>query len=145
MLEDEPGVGDVERPPFVGAKRRVEHVALAEVDGAFLSRLAGEARRRLDLLRASLDAHGPGATPGRARHGPGELPQAASEVDDALSALERGFAERPLVQDPVQDPEAVLLFGGYAVDVARRSAAGGVSSFHHGSDSNPIGPPPIGY
>src|SRR5262249_28058486 len=122
------------------AQRQRPGLAGAELRQALLAGLAGEAARLGELPWVELDADGPRA--GGAGHRPGELAQAAADVEQALAGPRGQLAEAALVDQVGRRRQAALLLGPRPGDVARALAV-----VRHGPSrcrAGASGPPPPG-
>ena len=118
VLEEETGVGHVERSPFGPAERQVEGVAPAPFDETSLAPGAGGAHGGADLLGAALDPEDAAGMSRRARHGAGELPEAAADLQDPLAPPQPDLRQRRSVDQVVETGEPRLLARIGAVQVA---------------------------
>jgi len=95
VLQEVSRVGEVEGPPLLSPERQGAGLSLSLVEQRLLAVGPRQATRLGALLGAAFDAHHRPA--GRPRHGPGELPEAAADVEDPLPAAQLELAKRPRV------------------------------------------------
>lgn len=111
MLEDEARVGGVEGAPLVPVERRRLGGSEAELHPVRLAVGLGLAARRLELRRIPLDADDPASGSDLAGHGAGELAETAADIQHPVPRLESQRADRPGVEQPVEQRQAHLLLG----------------------------------
>ena len=87
VLEEEAGVGEIERAPFLVIENEIHRIAASEIDLVEVSRFGRHFDCESDLFGASLYAeHSAGVR--RSGHGATELSKPASHIEDALAAFE---------------------------------------------------------
>jgi hypothetical protein len=102
MLEEKPRVRDVKGTPLLVSERKGKSVALSELDEVGFSVVARLSPRLGKLVGVALDSQNARSSAGHSGHGPCQLGQSASHIENRLAPMKVQLAQGRLVEKIVQ-------------------------------------------
>ena len=117
VLEQEPGVGEVEAPPLRGGQGKALGGSRPQLDEPGLARRRGLSLRLRDLPWVAFDTQHTSRGSRRSRQDPAHLAEPGAHVEDPFCPREVEHPQLRLVHEPLHQGQPLLLLRRVAVDV----------------------------